>query len=222
MKHKKQNEKEEALPGVPSAQGAETAAELAEEAPEASAQKTVLRKIWDSTGYLIVPIVAMFLLLGVFFSLAWVPSSSMEPTLPTKSYFLGWRLPYFLGNPTPERGDIVMFRSDELGELLVKRVIGLPGDVVTLEGGYVYVNGEALEEDYLSEEALGATYVTGESSRFEVPEGCIFVMGDNRTGSFDSRAWSQPYISVDKIRSKAIVDIAFLPECTWKGIRILQ
>lgn len=47
-------------------------------------------------------------------------------------------------------------------------------------------------------------------------------MGDNRTGSFDSRAWSQPYISVDKIRSKAIVDIAFLPECTWKGIRILQ
>lgn len=155
MKHKKQNEKEEALPGVPSAQGAETAAELAEEAPEASAQKTVLRKIWDSTGYLIVPIVAMFLLLGVFFSLAWVPSSSMEPTLPTKSYFLGWRLPYFLGNPTPERGDIVMFRSDELGELLVKRVIGLPGDVVTLEGGYVYVNGEALEEDYLSEEALG-------------------------------------------------------------------
>ena len=222
MKHKKQNEKEEALPGVPSAQGAETAAELAEEAPAASAQKTVLRKIWDSTGYLIVPIVAMFLLLGVFFSLAWVPSSSMEPTLPTKSYFLGWRLPYFLGNPTPERGDIVMFRSDELGELLVKRVIGLPGDVVTLEGGYVYVNGEALEEDYLSEEALGATYVTGESDRFEVPEGCIFVMGDNRTGSFDSRAWSQPYISVDKIRSKAIVDIAFLPECTWKGIRILQ
>lgn len=191
------------------------------EAPqqEESAQKAVLRKIWDSISYIIVPVVVMFVLLGVVFSLAWVPSGSMEPTLPTKSYFLGWRLPYFFGDPTPERGDIIMFRSDEMDELMVKRVIGLPGDVVTLENGYVYVNGEALEEDYLP--AQGITYVTGESDSFEVPEGCVFVMGDNRTGSFDSRAWLNPYIPVEKIRSKALVDIAFLPECTWKGVHLL-
>lgn len=93
------------------------------EAAEESPQKSVLRRLWDSTGYLLVPLVSVFLLLGVIFSLAWVPTGSMEPTLPTKSYFLGWRLPYFFGDPTPARGDIVMFRSEELGELLVKRVI---------------------------------------------------------------------------------------------------
>ena len=111
------------------------------EAAEESAQKSALRRLWDSTGYLLVPLVSVFLLLGVIFSLAWVPSGSMEPTLPTKSYFLGWRLPYFFGDPTPARGDIVMFRSEELDELLVKRVIGLGGDTITFADGDVYVNG---------------------------------------------------------------------------------
>ena len=197
----------------------ERAAEEGVPAAEESAQKAVLRRIWDATGYLIVPAVTVFLLLGVIFSLAWVPSGSMEPTLPTKSYFLGWRLPYFFGNPTPERGDIIMFRSEELDELLVKRVIGLPGDTVSLEDGAVYVNGAALEEAYLAEQ--GVTWPTAETAVFEVPEGCVFVMGDNRTGSFDSRAWDNPYIPVETIRSKALVDVAFLPQCTWKGVRYL-
>lgn len=190
------------------------------EAPQESAQKALLRKIWDATGYLIVPVVTVLILLGVVFSLAWVPSGSMEPTMPTKSHFLGWRLPYFFGDPTPERGDIVMFRSDELDELLVKRVIGLPGDTVSLVDGYVYVNGEKLEEDYLARQ--GETYPTGNAAVFEVPEGCFFVLGDNRTGSYDSRAWYQPYIPLEKIKSEAIVSVAVLPECTWRGVRLLK
>ena len=189
------------------------------EAVEESAQKSALRRLWDSTVYLLVPLVSVFLLLGVIFSLAWVPSGSMEPTLPTKSYFLGWRLPYFFGDPTPARGDIVMFRSEELDELLVKRVIGLGGDTIPFADGDVYVNGEVLEENYLPKQHI--TYPTGETEVFEVPEGCIFVMGDNRTGSYDSRAWLNPYIPVEQIRSQSLVDIAFLPECTWKGVRLL-
>ena len=207
-------------PAHTTAPGSAAAPETAQpEVAEESPQKSVLRRLWDSTGYLLVPLVSVFLLLGVIFSLAWGPTGSMEPTLPTKSYFLGWRLPYFFGDPTPARGDIVMFRSEELGELLVKRVIGLGGDTITFADGDVYVNGEALEETYLPEQHI--TYPTGATEVFEVPEGCIFVMGDNRTGSYDSRAWLNPYIPVEQIRSRALVDIAFLPECTWKGVRLL-
>ncbi len=191
-----------------------------EEPAEESAQKALLRKFWDATGYLIVPIVTVLILFGVVFSLAWVPTGSMESTLPTKSHFIGWRLPYFVADPLPERGDIVMFKSDELDELLVKRVIGLPGETITFSDGYVYVNGQQLEEHYLPQQ--GQTYPSGAAEVFEVPEDCIFVMGDNRTGSYDSRAWNQPYIEKENIISRAVVGIAVLPDCTWKGIRLLH
>ena len=181
------------------------------EAAEESAQKSALRRLWDSTGYLLVPLVSVFLLLGVIFSLAWVPSGSMEPTLPTKSYFLGWRLPYFFGDPTPARGDIVMFRSEELDELLVKRVIGLGGDTITFADGDVYVNGEVLEENYLPEQHI--TYPTGETEVFEVPEGCIFVMGDNRNHSLDARFWKNTYVSEDAISGK--VYFSYWPKLRW-------
>ena len=195
------------------------AAQQPAEAAQPSPQKAALKRIWDATGYLIVPAAVVFLLLGVIFSLAWVPSSSMEPTLPTHSYFLGWRLSYLTGDPAPERGDIIMFRSDELDELLVKRVVGLPGDTVSLADGYVYINGAALEEDYLS--VQGYTWPLTDTDTFTVPEGCVFVMGDNRTNSLDSRAWNDPYVPVEKIRAKALVDVAFWPNCTWKGVRYL-
>ena len=186
------------------------------EAAEESAQKSALRRLWDSTGYLLVPLVSVFLLLGVIFSLAWVPSGSMEPTLPTKSYFLGWRLPYFFGDPTPARVDIVMFRSEELDELLVKRVIGLPGDEISFRDGYVYINGQQLEEPYLP-----AQGVTESDNTFKVPEGCVFFLGDNRTGSFDSRFWNDPYISIHKILAKPFVVISVGSGQSWQGIRLV-
>lgn len=186
---------------------------------EPSAQKAVLRRIWDATGYLIVPIVVMFLLLGVFFSLARVPSGSMEPTLPTKCYFFGLRLPYLIGDPLPVRGDVIMFRSDEYDELMVKRVIGLPGETVSFENGSVYIDGALLEEPYLEDQSI--TWPLTDTAVFEVPENSVFVLGDNRTGSLDSRAWNNPYVPAEKIRSRALVAVAFWPSCTWKGVHLL-
>ena len=93
------------------------------------------RRLWKDYGYIPVTVVCMLLLFKVIFQIAWVPSGSMETTLPTRSLLLSWQLPYAVSDPAPQRGEIVTFWSDEMGKLLVKRVIGLPGDTVSFQDG---------------------------------------------------------------------------------------
>ena len=159
------------------------------------------------------------MLLKVILQIAWVPSGSMEDTLPTRSLLLSWQMPYVFADPTPQRGDVVTFRSEELGKLLVKRVIGLPGDTVSIQNGYVYINGEKLEESYLPRQGVTAA---GNQEEYVVPEGCLFFLGDNRTNSQDARLWDNPYIPVDKVRSHVLVCISFLKENSWRGIRVVS
>lgn len=94
----------------------------------------------------------------------------------------------------------------ELGkESYIKRVIGLPGEHIKIENGKVYINGEELKESYL--QSTVKTEATGAFSDLTVPEGCIFVMGDNRSGSDDSRRFG--CIPLEKLES--IVWIRFWP-----------
>ena len=108
-------------------------------------------------------------------------------------------------------------KEGKLGKLLVKRVVGLPGDEITFQDGYTYINGEMLDESYLPRQGI-----TQCSDSFLVPEGCVFFMGDNRTGSNDARFWKQPYISVDNIRAKVMVGISVLPDKSWRGVRVIH
>ena len=139
------------------------------------------RRLWHDYGYLVVTLAVVFVLFRVLLQLAYVPSGSMETTIPTKSLLVGWRLPYVVSDPLPERGDIVTFWSEEMDRVLVKRVIGLPGETVSIKDGFVYINGEKLDEDYLPVSGI----TQSEKTTFEVPAGHIFAMGDNRTGSAD-------------------------------------
>lgn len=125
---------------------------------------------------------------------SYIPSASMRPTIEIGDQVFTRRV-YNLDNL--ERGDIVVFKSDELNETLIKRLIGLPNDKIKIENGIVHVNGEKLDEDYIGE----VDYFNGD---YEVPEDKYFFLGDNRAISKDSRYWEDHYIDAKNIKGKTI------------------
>lgn len=175
------------------------------------------KRFWKDYGDIFITMAAVFITFKFIFQLAWVPTGSMETTLPTKSLLIGWRAPFVVADPAPDYGDVITFWSEELDEVLVKRVIGLPGDTITYDGeGFVYRNGEKLDEPYLT--SAGITYCDKE---FTVPDGCFFVMGDNRGGSYDARSWGMPYITMDNIQARTLVCISLGKTHAWQGVHII-
>lgn len=109
-----------------------------------------------------------------------VESVSMEPTLHETQRLIVEKVSYYL-HP-PQRGDIVVFQMPSLGPTpLIKRVIGLPGEEIETRDGRVYINGQLLNEPYVHQNTYPGIPPT------HVPEGSVFVMGDNRPYSNDSR-----------------------------------
>ena len=168
--------------------------------------KKWLKKIWDSG---IVWMVLIFLVTAFSIDRTKVMSPSMEPTLMTgqKQLFLNSRL-----TGTLKRGDIIEFYKEDRGHtalddinpfssdvILCKRIIGVGGDKIELKDGKVYLNGSILDEPY----AVGDTAPFHQDT-YVVPDGCVFVMGDNRENSADSRFWDNPYVSLYRIRGKFV------------------
>lgn len=166
---------------------------------EKKAQKS---GFWHDYGYLLITVIVVVVLFRGVFQLAFVPSGSMESTIPTNSLLIAWRLPYLVSDPAVERGDVAVFWDEEMSKILVKRVVGLEGESVSFAGGYTYINGQKLAEDYLPQQGI-----TESDAAFQVPEDSFFVMGDNRTGSWDSRFLTQPYIPLHAVQGRALVCI---------------
>ena len=131
---------------------------------------------------------------------ATVPTGSMENTIMPGDDLFGFRLAYQFSEP--KRGDIIIFKyPDDEEEKYVKRIIGLPGETVRISNAKVYIDDSEtpLQEEYLKDEW---TVATG-PFEFKVPEGCYFVMGDNRNDSWDARYWDNTYVAREKIIGKA-------------------
>lgn len=147
-----------------------------------------------------------------------IPSGSMVPTLLIGDYLLVNKLAYGIKNPftddffylwrLPERKEIVVFTYPIDKKLdFIKRVIGLPGDTVEIINKKVYVNGKLLEEPYVQLDS-NDTYPKNLSPRdnfgpIVVPPGYIFVLGDNRDHSYDSRFWG--FVPIKFLKGKALI-----------------
>lgn len=178
--------------------GNREAAEAAK-AQQLPLSRRILLEVWDWIKILLIAAVAAWLCNHILIVNTVVPSGSMEDTIPKPSRIISLRFSYWFSDP--ERGDVILFDPPDGGDYYyVKRVIGLPGETVEIRDGRVYIDGaeEPLEEPYVKGSPIG------NFGPYQIPEGCYFVMGDNRNNSSDSRHWSNPYVSRDAIHAKAV------------------
>ena len=166
------------------------------------------REVFEWLMVIVVSATLAFLLDKFIIVNAKIPSASMEPTIMTGDRLIGNRLAYL--NSDPQRGDVVIFLfPDNEKEYFIKRVIGLPGETVTVRSGKVYINDST---EPLDESEYIVTIPIGDFGPYKVPEGAFFMMGDNRNNSMDSRYWNQPYVYKNKILGKAWV--RYFPKIT--------
>ena len=179
-----------------------------EPAPAKQDWKRFVRETLETVGLAVI----LFLVINIFSVRVRVEGFSMLPTLDNGEYVLISRMAYKLGDY--QRGDIIVFRPpmypdapywqrlfglpgfDDNYEDYIKRIIGLPGETVKIANGTVYINGVQLIEPYI---VAPPDY----SNEWTVPEGQLFVLGDNRNNSADSHAWG--FLPEENILGKALV-----------------
>lgn len=166
--------------------------------PEKEGKNKVVSEILEYVKIIVFVGVLVFVINNFFILNARIPSESMENTIMEGDQLFGNRLAY--RNSDPERYDIVIFKyPDNEKQLFIKRVIGLPGETVNIVDGKVYINDDPtpLDDSFLPEK------MEGDFGPYQVPEGCYFMLGDNRNWSNDSRSWVNTYVRRDQILAKA-------------------
>lgn len=125
-----------------------------------------------------------------------IPSGSMTPTLQVHDRVLTVKFAYRLGEP--ERGDLAVFEAPD-GEINIKRIVALGGDSVEIRDGMLQVNRDVKREPYVDYERADSTFY----GPTRVPEGTVFMLGDNRTNSIDSRSYGP--VSEDELLGEVVL-----------------
>jgi signal peptidase I len=138
-----------------------------------------------------------FVLKTYVFQVALVNQISMEPTLHEGQVLIIAKVNYIFSDPA--RGDIVVLKDELENKYLIKRAIGLPGEIIDIKNNQVYINEKVLEPDYTSLSTQDNGF-----GKAKVPEGKYFVMGDNRPHSRDSRSDTVGFVNRSNIVGKAV------------------
>ncbi|GAB7388119.1 signal peptidase I [Bacillaceae bacterium] len=178
------------------------------EDPKNEGTKKVKNEIWEWVKALAIAIVLAFIIRTFLFAPFVVDGTSMMPTLHDGERLIVNKLIYLLGEP--ERGNIIVFKATEDRDY-IKRVIAVGGETVEMKDDQLYINGKPVDEPYLEEYKKQAhaegRLLTNDFGPVKVPEGEIFVMGDNRENSKDSRVIGT--IPLEKVIGRA--DVVFWP-----------
>jgi signal peptidase I len=167
-------------------------------------KKSGWRRIaWDTIETIILSVV-LFLAINAISERIRVDSISMQPNLYAGDFVIVNKVAFKIG--APKRGDVIVFRYPPNPDQVpyIKRVVGLPGDQVHIADGKVLINGDLLLEPYLS-------VPTNRGGDWTVPEDSLFVMGDNRNNSSDSRTWGM--VPVENIIGRA--ELIYWPPDNW-------
>ncbi|WP_227935790.1 signal peptidase I [Alkalihalobacillus deserti] len=164
------------------------------------------KESWEWLKAVVIALVLAFVIRHFLFAPVIVDGESMMPTLEHNDRMIVNKISYTFGEP--DRFDIIVFHAPA-GKDYIKRIIGLPGDEIEYRDDVLYVNGEALPEPYLDElkQAYNGDLLTRDFQEVTVPEGELFVMGDNRGRSKDSRDIGT--IDIDEVIGKA--NVVFWP-----------
>lgn len=183
-------------------------------------QKHIWSEFWQWTQAILIAVIIAYLINVFVFERAYVDGTSMMPTLNNGESLFEYKLGYYFGEP--KRGDIIVFTyqpgkysskfnpfPDPTEKDYIKRIIALPGETIDIKDGKVYIDGKRLDEPYIktnAEDEVDTLPISNGSANitypYKVPDGHVFVLGDNRGGSQDSRDFGP--VDTKKIRGKAV------------------
>jgi signal peptidase I len=155
------------------------------------AQKLIEQK--ENIRTIVIAVVLAFVLRTFIIEPRYIPSGSMEPTLQVNDRIVVEKVSYLFHSP--QRGEIIVFYPpsspmiDDSSKAYIKRIVGLPGDRISIHDGKVFINDQALHEDYIKESPNYVLPRQPLTHSIQVPPGSYWVMGDNRNNSNDSHVW---------------------------------